>query len=153
MRVSSGIFNLTVQKCKTFFQVQRGGYTGEVRAEPDQRKSDFWLDPHNYSLRTPQADHLRNVAQCARGKRVHHIERGNIDDHAPRSELAHLLNDAIPQLYQVRITERGLDRGDEILALLENRYLHALPPYDLEELSFNCTTLYPKARSASSMPP
>src|SRR6266567_1336146 len=139
--LSSSAFDLAVQKRKTFFQVQRGSYTGQIGAEPDQRKCDFWLDANNDCFRAAQADHLRNVTQSTSCKRVHHVERGDIDDHAPRTELAHLLDDAIPQQHQVRITERGLDGSNEILALLENRHLHDLPLYDTEELSFNGTTL------------
>src|SRR6266704_979909 len=141
LRVSSGSFDLTVQESKTFFQVQRGSYTGQVGAEPDQRKCDFWLDPNDYCFRTAQADHLRDVTQGTSCKRVHHVERGDVDDHATRTELAHLLDDAIPQQHQVRITERGLDGSNEILALLENRHLHDLTLYAPEELSFNGTTL------------
>src|SRR5215469_3689558 len=65
---SSGSFNLTIQKCKTFFQVQCRGYTGQVEPQLDQGECDFRLDSDDDGFGPPQADHLRDVTQRTRGK-------------------------------------------------------------------------------------
>src|SRR5215472_11205350 len=65
---SSGSFSLTIQKCKTFFQVQCRGYTGQVEPQLDQRECDFRLDSDDDGFGPAQANHLRNVTQRTGGK-------------------------------------------------------------------------------------
>src|SRR5262249_39912216 len=96
--VSSGSFGLTIQKCKTLFQVQCRGYTGQVEPQLDQRERDFRLDSNDDGFRPAETNHLGNVTQRTRGKGVHYVERRDIDDHASRAEFAYLQDDAIPQL-------------------------------------------------------
>src|SRR5215472_7582983 len=124
---SSDSFGLTVEKRQALLQVQCRSHTGQVGPELHQGKCNFRLDSDDHSFRTTQADHLGNVAQGTRGKRIHYIKGRDVDDHAPRSELAHLQDDAIPQLHQICITQGRLDCGNEVLPLFENRYLHDGP--------------------------
>src|SRR5205809_978787 len=74
---------------------------------------------------------MGNVAQRARGEGIHDIENRHVDDHALRADFTDTLHNAAAQLYQVRVAERGLDRGYEVIPLFEDWDFHVdLPLYD-----------------------
>ena len=58
---------------------QPGAQPGELNADDDRTG-------------TAQTYHVGDVAQCPRRERIHHVQRGNVDDHAVRAEVNHLVD-------------------------------------------------------------
>src|SRR5437899_7760090 len=103
-----------VQKCKPFFQIQGCVHSLQRQAELNHRKCYFRLNPHDYGFCPTQPGHMSQVAQGARGKRVHHVEHRDIHDDSPSTELADLLSQRVSQMHQIEVAEGGLDGGNEI---------------------------------------
>ena len=120
---------LLAQKSKAFLQIQSRVHVGEIQTELNQGQGNLWLDSNDDGLGASEANHLRDVAKSACGKRIHHVQRGNIDDDAARATFAYLLDYGIPQLHEIRVAQCRLDRRNQEQPLLENRNLHSLPPY------------------------
>jgi hypothetical protein len=59
-----------------------------------------------------------DVAERTDGERVHDVEGGHVDDHSAGAEFPYALHQRLAELGQVRVRQRGLDRRDEIVALL-----------------------------------
>src|SRR5262245_2658273 len=118
---------LPVQVRQPLFQVERGGDPLEREPQLDHRKGDLWLNPNNHGLGPTQAGHVSEVAQRAGRERVHHVQGRNIDDDAARTKLADLRHQRLAESLQVLVVERGLDRRDQIVTLLENRNWHGRP--------------------------
>src|SRR5437773_11939611 len=77
---------LLVQEQQAFLEIQRGGHALEREAELDHGERDLGLNPDDLRLRAAQPRHVRDVPQRAHRKRVHHVERRDVDDHAPGPE-------------------------------------------------------------------
>jgi hypothetical protein len=57
---------------------------------------------------------MRNVAEGARGKGVHDIQGRDVNNDSARTELADLRDEGIAQLFQVFVTQSGLNGGNQI---------------------------------------
>src|SRR4029077_7310783 len=123
---------LLAQKSKAFLQTQCRVHVGEIQTELNQGQGNLRLDSNDDGLGASAANHLGDVAKGTRCKRIHHVQRGNIDDDAARATFAHLLDYGIPQLHEIRVAQCRLDRRNQEQPLLENRNLHCLPPYPCE---------------------
>src|SRR5439155_16133597 len=77
---------LLVEEQQAFLEIQRGGHALEREAELDHGEGDLGLNPDDHRLRAAQPRHVRDVPQRAHRKRVHHVERRDVDDHAPGPE-------------------------------------------------------------------
>src|SRR5688572_10436431 len=116
---------LPLQERQSLLEVQRGVHVLEVHPELDHREGDLRLDPDDHRLRPAQPRHVRDAAQRARHERVHHVERGDVDDDPARAEPADLDHHVVLEADHVGVGERRLDRRDQERALLENWYRHA----------------------------
>src|SRR5512140_166577 len=109
------------EKLEPFLEIERNRHTLQVQAELHHREGHLRLEPHDDRLGTTQRRHLGEVPRRAHGKGVHHVERGHVNNRALRAKPPDALTQPHPQLGEIRIRQRGLDGGDEILALLQDR--------------------------------
>src|SRR6267154_107902 len=116
---------LLLQILQAFLQIERGGDVLERQSELHHREGDLRLDADDDGRGAAQADHVRDLKQGARGKRIHDVHRGNVHDDPGGSVAHHLLHQRRAQIQKVRIRQCGLDGRDEHAPLLENGYLHA----------------------------
>src|SRR5213594_321833 len=121
---SGSFFGFSVQVREALLQVERRCHPFECQTQMDHRKGNLRLDPDDHGLGPAQAAHVGEVAQRADREGVDHVQGGDIHDDPARSELAHLRHQRLPELFQILIVERRLDRRDQIVALLENRNWH-----------------------------
>src|SRR6267378_7624878 len=123
---------LLLQIRQAFLQIECSGNVFERQSELHHRKGHLRLDADNDGSSTAQADHVRDLEQGARGKRIHHVHRGDVHDDPRGSAAHHLLHQRRAQLEKIGVRQGGLDGRDENASLLENGYLHAaltsLPP-------------------------
>src|SRR6267378_4649834 len=105
---------LLVEEEEAFLEIQGGGHTFEREAELHHREGDLGLNPDDHRFRTAQPRHVRDVPQRTDGERVHYVERGNVDDHAPGPEPPDALDQRLAQLREVGVRERRLDGRDQI---------------------------------------
>src|SRR5215207_3978451 len=115
------LLELVLQERQPFLEVERGLDVLELHAELDHRERHLGLDPDDHGLRPAKASHVRDAAQRPRYERIHHVERGDVDDDPPRAVARDLGHHVLAQLQDVRVRERRLDRGDQNRALLEDR--------------------------------
>src|SRR2546422_217793 len=115
---------LPVEERQTLFEIERGRDAFERQAELHHRESDFRLNPDDHGFRAAQPCHVGDVAQGPDGERIHHVERRDVDDHAPGSEPPDALDQRLPQLGQVGVRERRLDGRDQVVALLQDWNFH-----------------------------
>src|SRR5439155_25519517 len=124
-----GTLPLAVKVREAFFQIERGRDAFQREPQLDHREGHLRLDPHDDGLRSAELDHVGDVAQRTGRKRIDHVEGCDVHDDRARPDLADLHDQGVAQLLEVVVRERGLDRGDQIRALLEDRNLHGpLPP-------------------------
>src|SRR5579875_2744316 len=79
-----------VQVTKPLFQIERGGDIGQVQAQLHQGEGDVGLDADDHGFGAAQPDHVRDVAQRAGRERIHHVQSGDVHDHALRAHEADL---------------------------------------------------------------
>src|SRR5882724_2920021 len=84
---------LVVEEQQAFLEIQRGGHALEREAELDHGEGDLGLNPDDHRLRAAQPRHVRDVPQRAHRKRVHHVERRDVDDHTPGPEAPDALDE------------------------------------------------------------
>src|SRR5262245_28741440 len=125
LAMRTGGLRLPVEISQPLLEVEGRGDVAEGQAELDHREGDLRLDPHDDRLRSPQADHVGDGAQGPDREGVHDVEHGDVHDRGARAELAHLLRQVVAELQQVLVREGGLDRGDQVVALFEDRDAHA----------------------------
>src|SRR5919204_926774 len=116
-----------LEEREALLEVQGGLDVLEAHAEPDHRERDLGRDADDHGHRAAQPRHHRQPAQRARDERVHHVERGDVDDDAARAVARDLRHHVVLELEDVRVRERGLDRRDQVRPLLEDRDRHLLP--------------------------
>ena len=68
-------------RSNAFLQVERRGDALEPHAKLHQGERHLGLNADNDRVGPAQADHLRDVSEGARGKRVHHVERSDVHDY------------------------------------------------------------------------
>src|SRR3989454_8181095 len=73
-------FSAAIQEGEAFFEVQDGRAALQRQAELHHGERHVGLNTHDDRLRTAQAGHVRDVAQGAHCERVHHVQRGDVDD-------------------------------------------------------------------------
>src|SRR5437667_4498363 len=116
--------SLPIKVCETLFEVERRRDPLQREPQLDHREGDLRLDPHDDGLRSTQPDHVRDVTQRPGRERIDDVERRDVHDDATGPDHTHALDQRVAQLLQVLVRERGLDRRDQIRALLEDRNLH-----------------------------
>src|SRR5262245_36694715 len=89
------------QQIKPFVQIEGRSNAIEGQAELNHGKGHVRLKTNHDHLGAAQPGGLRNPAQSARRKRVHHVENGQIDDDAPRSILSDLGCQLVLELHQI----------------------------------------------------
>src|SRR5256885_10015754 len=149
-----------IQEREPFLKIQRRSDSPQRESQLHHRKRNFGLDAHNDGFGAAQARHVSEVAQRSHRERVHDVEYRDVDDHSLRPEPANTLRDLLTQFTEVSIRQRRLHRGNDVLALLENRDFHewflAVRLVGLNgdyAASSIITTFTPSKRSASSIPP
>src|SRR2546427_9087513 len=115
---------LSIKVGKTLFEIQRRRDPLEREPQLDHREGDLRLDPDDVGLRSTQPDHVRDVTQGPGRERVDNVERRDVHADAAGPDHTAPLGQRGAQLRQVLVRERGLDRRDQIRALLEDRNLH-----------------------------
>src|SRR5438093_10951667 len=116
--------HLPVEERQTLLEIERGRDALERQAELHHRERNLGLNPDDHGFRPPQPRHVGDVAQRPDRERIHHVERRDVDDHAPGPEASDALDQRFPQLREVGVRERGLDGRDQVVALLQDRAFH-----------------------------
>src|SRR6266853_1458312 len=116
---------LVVEKQQAFLEIQRGGHALEREAELDHGERHLGLNPDDHGLRPAQPRHVGDVPERTYGERIHHVERRDVDDHAPGPEAPDALDQRLTQLGEIRVRERRLDGRNQVMALLQDRDFHA----------------------------
>ncbi len=120
MRVSTTRFSPAFQQGETFFEVQRGFRIAQRQSQFHHSESYVGLNADYDRSRPAHAQDLFKGAQRADREGVHNVESGDVNDDASRPMLPHHFSQAIPQLNQGRVRQRGLNGGDQKVALFEN---------------------------------
>src|SRR5689334_6163981 len=68
------------EQVEPLLEVQRRCHVLERQAQLDHRESDAGLDADDDRLGAAQSRGLGDAAQRARGERIHHVERRDVDD-------------------------------------------------------------------------
>src|SRR5690348_10054901 len=74
------VVELALEERQALLEVERRVHVLEVHPELDHRERDLRLDADDHGLRAAQPGHVRDPAQRARDERVHHVQRGDVDD-------------------------------------------------------------------------
>src|SRR5213593_1622612 len=144
---------LPVEVAESLFEIEGGRNVLQHQAQLDHREGDFGLDADDHRLRAAEPDHVRDVPEDPCGERIHDIHCGDVDDDAVGSIPAHSVDEGVAKLEHVAVRKRGLHRRDQVRALLENGDFHRFYLPSSGDVSVMGTTLYPRRRSASSIPP
>src|SRR5689334_5058263 len=118
----------SVEMCEAFLEVEHGRHAVEAEPELHHREGDLGLDADDHCLGAAKPDHLGHRAERPRRERVEHVEHRDVDDDALRAVPAHPLGELVPQIQEVGICQRRLDRCDQAVTLLEDRNGHPQPP-------------------------
>src|SRR3954466_14084303 len=113
-----------LQQREALLEVEGGVHILEAHPELDHRERDLRLDADDHRRRAAQPGHHGDAAQGARDERVHHVERGDVDDDPARAVARDLRHHVVAQLEHVAVGQGRLDRGDQERALLEDRDGH-----------------------------
>src|SRR3954449_6783572 len=113
-----------VEEGQALLEIEGGVHPFQVQAELYHRESHLGLDAHHHRLGPAQVRHVRDPAQRSRGERVHHVERGHVDDDPARAHRPRALQQLVPQPQHLGVAQRRLDGGDQVAALLEYRHRH-----------------------------
>src|SRR2546428_801158 len=89
---------LVVEEQEAFLEIQRGEHALEREAELDHGERNLGLNPDDHGLRAAQPRHVGDVPERTYGERIHHVERRDVDDHAPGPEAPDALDQRLPQL-------------------------------------------------------
>src|SRR6185437_9420359 len=116
---------LPVEELEPFLEVECRRDSLEREAKLHHRKGDVGLNADDHGFGAAQPRRVGEVAQRAHGEGIHHVERRDVDDHALRPEAADALTQRHAQLGEVGVSQGRLNRGNEIVALFENRNFHA----------------------------
>src|SRR5437868_8483039 len=133
-------------------EIERRRHVLQPEAELDHREGDLRLDSDDDGLGAAQPDHVRDLLEDARRERVHHLQRGDVDDDPSRAPAHDLLHERCPQPHQGHVANPGLEGDDEDVALLEDRDVHCGGRVHVAAAPTS-PTLYPSSRSACSIPP
>jgi hypothetical protein len=98
------------------------------QSKPDHRERDSGLYSNNHGFSAAQFRGMDDRTERARGERVDDIHGPDVDDHAPSAMLSDEVQQALLELQHLAVAERGLNRGDQVLALLKDRYGHRPSP-------------------------
>src|SRR5436190_19930850 len=85
------------QDGKAFLEIQRRDDTVQIQSELHHRDRDFRLNPDDDRLRAAQPGGMSDAADGARGERIEHVERRQIDDHAPTSKPSDALGEVFSE--------------------------------------------------------
>src|SRR5215470_16231853 len=132
--LSIHLLELLVQVVQPFLQVQRCRNIFQRQPQLHHRKGNFRLNSNDYGLCATQADHLRNLAERSRGKRIHHVHRRDVDDDPSRAKPHHLLHQRTSQMVEVGVREGGLKGCNQHGSLFENGNFHLTLPLALASL-------------------
>src|ERR1041385_1689148 len=119
-----GSFREMVQESQSLFQVEGRADAFQQQSQLHHGEGDVGLDADDDGLRPAQFEHVGDGPQRARGEGIDDIEHGDIDDDATGTGLADAIRQVVPQPQQVGVREDGLDAGDEVISLFEDRNLH-----------------------------
>jgi len=70
------------QQVHSLFHIQCRAYPRKRKAQFHQRDGHRRLHPHHHGLGIQNAGHVRYVAQHPADEGIHHVERGNVDQHS-----------------------------------------------------------------------
>src|SRR5438874_11877366 len=118
------LFGATIEEGEALFEVQYRGDALQRQPELHHRERYVGLNPHDNRLGAAQAGHVRDVAQRPHRERVHHIQRGDVDDDAATARPPDLGDQRFAKMGKIGVCEGGLNRGNEVLPLPQNRYFH-----------------------------
>src|SRR3954447_3734468 len=100
---ASGAKESSLEQREPLLEIQRRLDVLEAHPELDHRERHLGLDADDHGLRAAQARHVRDPAERARDERVHDVERGDVDDDAPRPVAGDLVHDVLAQLQDVGV--------------------------------------------------
>src|SRR5579863_2428856 len=85
--LSVRVLEFLSQVNQAFLQIQRRRNAFQSQPQLNHSKSHFRLNPDYNCFRSAQSDHVRDLPQRPRCKRIHHVHCGNIDDNRTRAKL------------------------------------------------------------------
>src|SRR3954470_20821914 len=129
--IEPAVLRAAVEEREAFLEIQDGRHTLQREPELHHRERHIGLDAHDHRLGAAQACHMRDVAERADGKGIHHVERRDVDDDAAAARPPDLGDQRFAKMGKIGVSKCGLDRGNEILPLPENRDFHGPLPLTL----------------------
>src|SRR5712671_2360425 len=124
--VEPAFFGAAIEEGESFFEVQHGGDALERQAELHHGERHVGLNADDDRLGAAEARHVRDVTQCPYRERVHHVERGDVHDDAATARPPDLGDQGFAKMGEIGVCKGGLNRGNEILPLPQNRYFHGV---------------------------
>src|SRR5258705_10798114 len=129
--VEPAVLRAAVEEREPLLEVQDGGHAFQREAGLHHGERNVGLDAHDHRLGAAQARHVRDVAQRADGEGVHDVECCDVDDDATTARPPDLGDQRFAKMGEIGVSECGLNRGNEILPLPENRDFHGPLPLAL----------------------
>ena len=94
---------------------------GSDKAQFHQSDGDRRPHPDHHGFRVQNARHGSDIAQHPADERVHHVERGNIDQYAAGMRAHNAFGQVLLQRHCQAVVHVHLDGDQEELAHLKNR--------------------------------
>ena len=88
-----------------------------LHRQAHERHGDLRRDADHHRLGTAQPGHVGEISQGARGERVEHVDRSDVDQDAAGPLAAHPVEQVLLQARQLLVVERGVDGDDEVRPL------------------------------------
>jgi len=95
-----GSVRFILQQRQRFLQIESGRHVAKFQTQLDHGESYLRLNAHDHGPRSAEAYHLRQIADCSRRERIHHIENRNVDNDALGAIPANVRGQIVPQLEQ-----------------------------------------------------
>src|SRR5919106_2829303 len=151
-RIGTRVSSAT-QQLQSLFQIQRGVDVGERDAELHHGEGHLGLDPHQHRGRPAEPQRCGDGRQSSGRERVDHVQQRHVEDHAPRTQLAHLHRELSLHLDQLGVGGIALERGDQRVPLLQDRHRHLAPSERIRSASSNPPWRSPAVRRSPRFTP
>src|SRR5689334_15611729 len=117
----AALLGFSAHHLQSLLEVQGCARAAKLQAKLHQGDRDGGLEAGEHHLCAHEARHGGDVGDQAADEAVDDVNRGHIDDHAPRLVVVDLLQQIVFELHRGGIVERHLDRSDQDVPYFQNR--------------------------------
>src|SRR4051794_24364298 len=128
------------QQIHSALDIQSRAHAAQGQSQFDQRDRDRRLHPGHHRVGAEHLRHPRDISEHAPDERVHHLERGDIDQHPARPRRRNPLRQVFLKLERKPVVHVHLNGHQEELAHFQNRY------------SFHAATLWRSSDRSAAAP-